>query len=150
LSIDGTDVRIQRKQSDSYKAFFSYKFRKPGLRYLVALEIDSGNCALIFGPRLPGVYNETMMFREGIKDRLDPDERVVVDGGFKGEVAFISPEICQTDLEKEQHRNVRLRHETFNARIKRFKILSETYRGRDLNYHIVFFVVVAIIGRNEG
>ena len=137
LSIDGTDVRVQRHKCSNRKAFYSHKFNKPALRYLIALEIDFGNCALIYGPRLPGVYNETMMFREGIKDRLEPDERVVVDGGFKGEEVFISPDICETGLEKEQHQNVRLRHETFNSRIKRFNILSGVYRG-DLDYHRVF------------
>ena len=58
LSVDGTDFQIPERGREWY----SFKFKKSGVRYEVALSILGGEICWISGPHQPGVYNDLDIF----------------------------------------------------------------------------------------
>ncbi len=60
LSVDGTDFRVAKSYE---KPFYSYKFKKLGFRYEVALCIKTSNICCWAGPYLPGIWNDNMIFK---------------------------------------------------------------------------------------
>ena len=62
LSVDGTDFRIAMGYN---KAFWSYKFKKSGLRYEVALCIKTGDICWWSGPYAPGYGMMVLYSRMG-------------------------------------------------------------------------------------
>ena len=55
LSVDGTDFQIAMSYR---KEFYSFKFKKSGLRYEVGLNIKTGDICWVYGPFPPGDYND--------------------------------------------------------------------------------------------
>ena len=80
-SVDGADFRFQAHG----KTFYSFKIKKGGLRYLVALCIKTGHIAYIDGPFPAGMMNDLTIFRWGMKGWLGEGERVEADDGYVGE-----------------------------------------------------------------
>lgn len=137
VSVDGTDCPIQRrwchlngkKQWD--KRFYTHKFHAHGLRYEVALSLLTSSIVWISGPYMPGVYNDVMIFRDGLIHQLEEGERVEADDGYIGEC----PRFCKCPggfhgrLDQERMRGrVRMRHETVNKRLKQFACLTKKFR----------------------
>ena len=81
LSVDGTDFRIAMGYS---KPFWSYKFKKSGLRYEVGLCIKTGDICWWSGPYAPGKWNDLSIFRDGLQMMLEPGERCETDRGYQG------------------------------------------------------------------
>ena len=63
LLLDGTSLRIAKDYS---KPFWSYKFNKSGLRYEVALCIQTGSICWWIKPYAPGKWNDLSIFRDGL------------------------------------------------------------------------------------
>jgi len=94
VSVDGIDCKFQQmkyydKEEKKYrinKALGSYKFKYAGLRYEVALALSSNHIVWINGPFLPGDWVDiAIIFRQGLVDKLDENERVEADDGYRGE-----------------------------------------------------------------
>ncbi len=81
LSVDGTDFHIAMSWS---KSFYSYKFKKSGLRYEVGLCIKTGDICWWSGPYAPRICNDLSIFRDGSMTHLEPGERVETDRGYCG------------------------------------------------------------------
>ena len=81
LSVDGTDFRVAKSYE---KPFYSYKFKKSGLRYEVALCIKTGDICWTAGPYLPGIWNDNMIFNNGLVYQLEAGERCETDDGYRG------------------------------------------------------------------
>ena len=81
LSVDGTDFQIPERGREWY----SFKYKKSGVRYEVALSILGGEICWISGPHQPGVYNDLDIFLSSLASHLDPFERVEADDGYLGE-----------------------------------------------------------------
>ena len=81
VSVDGTDFEIFNKKPFC-KAWFSHKFRGPGVRYEVGLNIMSGDIVWIFGPCPCGSHCELKIFREAMKKELEKGEHVEADDGY--------------------------------------------------------------------
>jgi hypothetical protein len=59
LSLDSPDFRVAK----SYETpNYSYKLKKSGLWYKVALCIKTGDICWWAGPHLPGIWNDNMIF----------------------------------------------------------------------------------------
>ncbi len=63
LSVDGTDFRAAKSYE---KPYYSYKFKKLGFLYEVALCIKTGDICWWAGPYLPGIRNDNMIFQDGL------------------------------------------------------------------------------------
>ena len=81
MSVDGTDFRVP----EHGRRFFSYKFKKSGLRYEVGLCIRTGDIVWINGPYECGLWNDLMIFRNSLLSHLEPNERIEADDGYVGE-----------------------------------------------------------------
>ena len=55
------------------------------MRYELGLDILEGNLVWIEGPYAAGKYPDVTIFRNYLKNFLNPNERVVADKGYVGE-----------------------------------------------------------------
>ena len=151
LTIDGTDFRvgITGVQAKSRKRFYSYKFKKPGLRYEVGICIKSGEICWLHGPFPAGAYNDLSIFRSALKNTLDEYEVVEADDGYQGEdpLKYLIPKFCNlfdNDEMQEARYRARSRHETCNKRFKQFHILRDTFRN-DIEKHAYAFRAIVVL-----
>ena len=95
-------------------------------------------------------YPDLRIYRMGLKDVLKEGEKVITDGGYKGEEAIWAK--GHSDKSKMVGSVVCSRHENVNSRLKFFNILTIRYR-HDLDMHgRCFYAVtnlVQLILKNE-
>lgn len=148
VSVDCTDCKVERI-AGAEKAFQSYKFRGPGLRYEIAICIMTGWIVWLMGPFPAGDWPDVEIFRFALKDMLGRNERVEADDGYVGE----DPTTAKVPRRKVHNQDpkilavrcrVRRRHETGNARFKQFKILADKF-GYDVEFHAPCFRAVVVL-----
>jgi hypothetical protein len=150
VSIDGTDFKIQEPKPEGQPfspAWYSHKYKGPGVRYEVGLAIRTGNIVWINGPFPCGDYSDTTIFRHGLANYLDVGERVEADKGYKGDdpaLAKTKDSLWCDPLFTDMQAEVRARHETVNKRLKQFGILKQEYR-HNLEDHGSVFRAIAVI-----
>ena len=83
LSVDGTDFWLAMGYS---KPFWSYKFNKSGVRYVVGLCIRTGDICWWSGPHEPRIWNDEIIFKDALVSMLEYGERCETDGGYIGVV----------------------------------------------------------------
>jgi hypothetical protein len=66
------------------KPFWSYKFKKSGLRYEVGLCILTGDIFWTSGPYVPGKWNDLSIFWDSLISMLEPGEGCEMDRGYQG------------------------------------------------------------------
>lgn len=142
--MDGTDFRCP-----NYGPIFSsHKFaKKGGLRYEVALCIQTGDIVWIHGPFAAGKWNDIKIFRDALISYLGEGERVEADDGYIGEAPqYVKCPKCFTNPQetKFMQQRVRNRQETVNKRFKDWEILRVIFRN-DLLRHAEVFRSIAII-----
>ena len=152
ISVDCTDCKFcidkGKSKKSVKKAFWSYKFRKSGLRYEVGVCIKTGYIVWIHGPFPCGRYNDVTIFRHCLLFCLDQGERVECDDGYFGE----APEKCVVPKHAWARQShlvpnsgaVRARHETINKRIKDFECMKQFFR-QSIEFHSVCFRAVAVL-----
>jgi hypothetical protein len=146
LSVDGTDFCIAMGWS---KSFYSYKFKKSGLRYEVGLCIKTGDICWWSGPYAPGIWNDLSIFRDGLMTHLEPGERVETDRGYRGSAPkYVKcPDGLLADPDpavKLMAARVRSQQETVNERFKNWAILCTPYRHEFLEHQTVFGAIVVL------
>jgi hypothetical protein len=144
ISVDGTDFRLQ--QQHPVKEFYSYKFKGSAYRYEVALCIRTGDIVWINGPFKPGLFNDLMIFRKGLKLKLSTaGEKVQADGGYPGERAtVIIPNERDTNQLRKLKKQVRARQEHVNRRFKQFECLQQRFRHPLYKHKSCFWAVVVL------
>lgn len=135
-SLDGLDLKIQEPTPFSTK-WFSHKFRGPGLRYEIALNIRKGEIVWVHGGYPCGLYPDLKLAREAYVDLVNPGERSVADKGYNDAIYFI----LKTARNARDHSTIMARHESVNKRMKQFKILKNTYRHSLEKHPLVFHAV---------
>lgn len=135
-SLDGLDLKIQEPTPFSPK-WFSHKFRGPGLRYEIALNIRTGEIVWVHGGYPCGLYPDLKLAREAYVLLVNPGELTVADKGYNDALYFIQKTIRNV----RDHGTIMARHETVNKRMKQFKILKNTYRHSLQKHPLVFHAV---------
>jgi hypothetical protein len=74
VTVDGTDLQIYEPTPFS-KKWYSHKFRAAGLRYEVAVCIQTGDIVWFHGPFPCGEWPDLKIFRDGLKKVLAPGEK---------------------------------------------------------------------------
>ena len=146
MSVDGTDFKICNQTPFSRK-WYSHKFNGAGLRYEVALNIQTGHIVWTNGPFPPGQCSDLGIFLQDLRGKLAPGERVEADLGYIGWPDYIDGPNANTGGSKVQHfrkKMVRARHEHCNARLKLFNILKSPFRHCVEKHGIVFRCVAMI------
>jgi hypothetical protein len=144
ISVDGTDFRLQQQHPP--KEFYSIKFKGSAYRYEVALCIQTGDIVWINGPFKPGLFNDLMVFREGLKLKLSiAGEKAQADGGYPGEKAtIIMPNKQDTNQLRKLKKQVRARQEHVNKRFKQFECLQQRFRHPLYKHKSCFWAVVVL------
>ena len=144
LSVDGTDFRIAMGYS---KPFWSYKFKKSGLRYEVGLCILMGSICWWSRLYAPGKWNDLAIFRDSLVLMLEPGERCETDQGYQGTAQAYAkcPGVVEADPNTaEIQQRVWSRQETVNERFKNWATLSTPYRHDFLEHQTVFGAIVVL------
>ena len=142
LSIDGTDFQIAMSYC---KSFWSYKFKKSGLRYEVGLNIRTGDICWLFGPFPPGDYNDLSIFNMALRGDLVQGEHVESDKGYRGAAPeSVNCSSYEVPDRREMSARVRLRHETVNKRFKNWNILKAVYHHDILDHQAVFGAIACL------
>ena len=130
--------------------WYSHKHNGPGLSYELAISIYSSNLVWINGPFWAGKSDlEIFRIENGLKDKIPAGKKLIGDSGYKGEPEIISiSNNLDNNAVKEFKRRARAHHETFNGRIKKFKILREKFRHK-LEDHKTFFEAACVIMQYE-
>ena len=105
---------------------------------LGTLKANQGDCT---------IFDECIkIFREfGLKDKLDVNEMVEADAGYRGEPRKIrSKDDFHSSKERKEKERIRARHETVNRRFKQFNILGHRFR-HDLSLHKFVFRAIAVL-----
>lgn len=147
MSVDGTDFKIEANSKNL--KFYSHKFLATGLRYEIALCIQTGEIVWYSGPHYPGNENDLMIFRHRLLQKLGPTEQVEADAGYAGEHAkvrypgsfgnaFYNNTTGQT--------KVRWRHEHINGRFEFFHIMKNKFR-HEVEQHGTAFGCVAVLAQ---
>ena len=150
MSIDGTDFKIEQKgAAKKGNAFGSHKYAgKSALRYELGIDILAGNLVWVGGPYPAGAWPDIKIFMNERAHLLEPGERVEADNGYVGHADKIKcpNNDCNPAKNLAMQARVRSRHETFNARLKFWGILGQTYR-HDIMRHGSVFYACAIISQ---
>jgi hypothetical protein len=139
-SVDGTDFRIY-EPSPFDPQWYSHKFKGPGVRYEIGLNIQTGDIVWTNGPFACGAYSDRKIAKEeGLEYCLADGEKYIADAGYRGGRA-VTPN-GQNDNEQWMQSKVRARHETLNRRLKQFGVLEQTFR-HDRSKHRAVFSAIA-------
>ena len=148
ISVDGTDFRIAN-QRPFWKGWYSFKFKRAGLRYEIAIAIQSGDIVWIHGPFPAGKFPDIKIFRWGLKAMLLAEgEQAEADDGYKGEAQCIDlpAEGCFAggQRQRKMKQRVRSRHETANGKFKNFGCLDQQFRHPLRKHKLCVNAVVTI------
>ena len=144
ITTDGTDFQIATQKG---KDWYSFKFKKSGLRYEVSLCILTGEIVWINGPFEAGKWTDICIFRSAQMSELSSNERVEADDGYRGEAPRHIK--CPLSLSNEtqtlyMQQRVRNRQETVNKRFKNWGILKQVYH-HSIPKHVDVFRAIAVI-----
>lgn len=130
MSVDGVHCRIWEPRHDPSTKWYSKKFNKAALTYLVAIAIFHDIVVYVDGP-YPASKNDWAMFtREGGLASLIPAGKMGIgDEGFKFDATRCATynQFDSDDVFQFKSR-CKARQESFNSRLKAFRILSEDFR----------------------
>ena len=132
-SVDGVHCEIQEPRKVPDKIWFSHKSNGPALTYQVVIALRENTVLQIAGPYPAGVP-DIVVFRkdDGILGHIPPGKRIIADRGYNGErgleVLSVPSHLHDSLVAANFKRRARARQETFNARLKEFKILAVAFR----------------------
>jgi len=143
LSVDGTDCRINEPRNPFSKKWYSHKFKGPGVRYEIALNIRTGEICWINGPFQCGSWPDPSIFQVGLNNELAEGEMVHADKAYRYKNRCSTPFNQSFRYERDQSHRIRARHETVNKRFKDFSSLSTPFR-HPLKKHSAVFHASAV------
>jgi hypothetical protein len=152
LSVDGVDFKINEKQNPERnvdRKFYSKKFNHCAAKYEIAMSVFRSKVVWISGPH-PGGKHDITIFREGLKKKIPQGKKIIADKGYSTSQAdedglFAIPSHLDNKELKRFKSRVRMRHETFNARLKHFESLSTGKFRHGFEMHKIVFESVCVI-----
>jgi DDE superfamily endonuclease len=143
MTIDGVDFKIPEPIPFD-EMWFSHKFNGPGLRYEIAVAINTGDIVWFNGPFPAGAFPDLKIFRSALKYHLDAGEMVVADRGYVGEPRIYTPDYPRNYSHKNFMRRARARHEAINRMMKTFQCLKQVNRHGRHKHHLLFQSVLVL------
>ena len=102
----------------------------------------------IYGPARGGLHDSTMLHESGVLNMLKKGKFVICDRGYidqklKDKLSWPNPQ--DVPVVNNFKSRARLRHETFNGRIRHFNILSEIFHHGSVKHGPAFEAVVGLM-----
>jgi hypothetical protein len=127
MTIDGMDMPIWETYPFDPE-LYSYKLNGPGLRYEIAVCIQTGNIVWINGPYKPAQWVDISIFCDKLMWELLDGEWVVGDGGYQDGNQFVIPKRTGPVWLQEMTAMATAQHETINSWMKVWAILRNAYK----------------------
>jgi hypothetical protein len=112
------------------------------LRYEIGLCIQTGWVVWRNGPYPCGAYPDLKIAREKLVHNLRHGEKYIADRGYKDGGEYADTPTGFNNPSQRMKAIVRARHEHINSRLKKFKVLSTTYRNKLDTHHMVFNALI--------
>ena len=144
VSVDGTDFAILEPYPFDPK-WFSHKINSAGLRYEIAICIQTGEPVWINGPFPCGDWPDLRIARNALVDALDAGEYYLADGGYKDGNQYSVTPTGLHNFDDRQKAVMRARHESLNKCYKDWGALSQVYRHDRVSHSKVFRAVANIV-----
>jgi hypothetical protein len=152
VTVDGVHFQIHEPSHEEFKRdpkYFSHKFGKAGLDYEIAISVYEQKVVWANGPFRAGKPDIEIFNDEGLRAKIPPGKKVIADRGYRGQYNLIS---IRNSLDTDEVRTFKSRalsrHENFNYRMERYKVLDEAFR-HDFQKHKVGFDAVLVICQLE-
>jgi hypothetical protein len=146
MSIDTTTCPVDEPRPWSKKNSSHKLGGDAGVNYELGIQISESKLAWRRGPIPAGEYNDIEIFRGELKGKIPTGRKLIGDSGYKGEEEYISTENDLDPNEVDYFKNrVLSRHESFNCRLKKFKILEHRFRHGIENHHVAFDAVCTVV-----
>ena len=126
------------------REWWSHKFNGAGLRYEVAICIQTGDIVWVNGPYPPARHQDISIFRHLLKGMLGEHEKVVADSGYDGDWQCCTPKKARSRRHFVEMSVARDRHETVNRKLKYWQALKHEFRHNLQQHHIVFRSVATL------
>jgi hypothetical protein len=148
-SVDGIHCQISEIRTKPDKVWCSYKNKKPGVVYELAIAVYDSSLVWINGP-FPAGTSDLNVFRApgGLKEQIPQGKRLIADQGYLAEKQLCSlRNPLDTLAVKQLKARAKARHETFNKRLKEWNVLSQRFRStRDsLSKHKTVFEACCVL-----
>jgi len=132
ISVDGVHCpfhEVQHPTLSKDPAWFSHKFKGPGVAYEFALSIYDSQLVWMRGPYKASVSDKAIYNRE-LKAMIPDGCLVVADGGYqdKKDPALATPNPRDPPELLTFKARARMRQEAFHSRLKRFECLKTKFR----------------------
>ena len=130
--------------------FLSHKFGGNGVKYEIAVCIQTGDIVWIHGPIRAGL-GDIDVSRQIFISFLDDDEMANADRGYRGEDKHIKTSRLYHYLSKEEMGiagTSRVRHKTVNGRFKNFAVLTKSFRHGLVKHSACFRAVTVVTQLN--
>jgi hypothetical protein len=155
ISVDGVHCRTHEVRKDPSSKWYSHKSHGAGLTYELAIAIRQNRLVHIKGP-YPASKNDLTIFRYGdgdknnpqpsLKDKILAGKRVIADSSYKAEDGKTVSTTRRSDTAevRELKARAKSRQETFNARIKGYRILATEFR-HGIEHHKMVMESICIL-----
>jgi hypothetical protein len=108
----------------------SYKNKKPGLAYELAILVYEDKLVWINGPFRASVGDNTIFESQGgMQEKLPDGKKAIANSAYPKAPKASTENPLDDKIVKVLRRRARAHHEIFNKRIKDFKILSTRFRS---------------------
>jgi hypothetical protein len=97
----------------------------------------------VHGPFPCGVWPEIKIAQLALVNVMDDGEKIVADGGYKGEQCFVTPNGLN-NFDQQKKSDVRAHHEPVNARLKKWGTLKNTFHHHPKKHAAVFHAAANI------
>jgi DDE superfamily endonuclease len=148
MTVDGTHCQIEEPRDKTLSlntSYFSHKLNKSALNYELGVSIFKNQLVWVNGPFPAGMHDIRVYREHGLKEKIPLGKKIIGDNGYQGESNTVdAPNVYDCDHVKEFKRRARLRHESFNSRIKNFKCLSNRFK-HSIKLHQAAFEAVCVI-----
>jgi hypothetical protein len=144
VSVDGTDFAIFEPIPFDPK-WYSHKINGAGLRYEIAICIQTGEPVWINGPFPCGSWPDLRIARNALVDALDAGEYYLADGGYRDGNQYSVTPTGLHNFDDRQKAVVRARHESLNKRYKDWGALGRLYRHDRVSHSKVFRAIANIV-----
>jgi hypothetical protein len=144
VSVDGTDFAIFEPIPFDPK-WYSHKINGAGLRYEIAICIQTGEPVWINDPFPCGSWPDLRIARNALVDALDAGEYYLADGGYRDGNQYSVTPTGLHNFDDRQKAVVRARHESLNKRYKDWGALRRLYRHDRVSHSKVFCAIANIV-----
>jgi hypothetical protein len=155
ISVDGVHCRTHEVRKDPGSKWYSHKSHGAALTYELAVAVRQNRLVHIKGP-YPASKNDLTIFQYGdgdknnpqpsLRDKIPAGKRVIADSSYRSEDGKTVSTTRRSDTAevREFKARAKSRQETFNSRIKGYRILATEFR-HGIEHHKMVMESICIL-----